>query len=352
MVIFQKKQAVRPTSIQKALMSDSDKERPENSSTKPAEAEDESIIDLVDEIEDQSAPDALPALDPQLISIAEALDAQRLPSTPLPDLEQLDFEEEEEQPERERLPGEAAILETDAPSLNESMDWLLDPVAEDSSDGRDKPPAAASAAPLEKIAFDEPSPETKQILEEMSPPFTAADAGDGDDDIELIEIEEDEPDNGLLWLDDLDLDKIPAATKRPVDGLPLASPLSDTDADLFPETTAADVFAANMASGEMVSDRASAAAPSPAEGLIPAVAALATPVAAAAALPSSAELPIAEAASLSAEQIEAAVERLIERKLGGTLESIVVRAVETAVAKEIQRLKLLLLEYDPDDRIS
>jgi hypothetical protein len=332
-------------------MSDSDKERPENSSTKPAEAEDESIIDLVDEVEEPSATDSLPALEPQLISIAEALDAQRPPSTPLPDIEKLDFEEEEEHPERDGLYGKASILETDAPSLNESMDWLLDSVAGHSSDDRDKPPAEASGAPLEEIAFDELTPEAKPIFEEMSPALTAADAGDEDDDIELIEIEEDVPDNGLLWLDDLDLDKTPAATNGPVDALPLESPLSDTDADLFPETTAADVFAANMASGGMLSDRASAV-PSPAEGIIPAVAALATPVAAAATQPSSEVPPTAEGALLSTEQIEAAIERLIERKLGGTFETIVLRAVETAVAKEIQRLKLLLLEYDPDDRIS
>jgi hypothetical protein len=59
-----------------------------------------------------------------------------------------------------------------------------------------------------------------------------------------------------------------------------------------------------------------------------------------------------EAAALSNEQIEAAVERLIERRLGGSLESIVRRAVETAVTKEIKRLQQLLLDYDLDDTAS
>ena len=53
--------------------------------------------------------------------------------------------------------------------------------------------------------------------------------------------------------------------------------------------------------------------------------------------------------ALSDEQIDAAVERVIERRLGGTLESIVLRAIETAVSAEIQRLKTLLLEDDSGD---
>jgi hypothetical protein len=65
--------------------------------------------------------------------------------------------------------------------------------------------------------------------------------------------------------------------------------------------------------------------------------------------PSSVPPPAEDGPKLSNEQIEAAVERLIERRLGGSLESIVRRAVEAAVTKEIKRLQQLLLEYDPDN---
>ena len=49
-------------------------------------------------------------------------------------------------------------------------------------------------------------------------------------------------------------------------------------------------------------------------------------------------------ARIPPEEIEAAVERVIERKLGGTIEATILRVIETAVTREIERLKQLLLE--------
>jgi hypothetical protein len=57
-------------------------------------------------------------------------------------------------------------------------------------------------------------------------------------------------------------------------------------------------------------------------------------------------LPAFAPARIPPEEIEAAVERVIERKLGGTIEATILRVIETAVTREIDRLKQLLLEDD------
>jgi len=126
---------------------------------------------------------------------------------------------------------------------------------------------------------------------------------------------------------------------------------SGADIDEFSETSAADVFAANVAFGGIALHGGSADSP-PLQPLAPASAPL-VPLPPAAPTQTFIEAPSTiEGAALSNEQIEAAVERLIERRLGGSLESIVRRAVETAVTKEIKRLQQLLLDYDLDDTAS
>lgn len=245
---------------------------------------------------------------------------------------------------------EPASAEADAPPVKEKMDWLFGPGEEAPAADGDNPPDPQAAAVSEDTDFNEPFPETKEMIEAMTPPSSETDPGNEDEDLELIEIEDDELDNELVWFDDLDLDKAPPSTDLKADADAAAAPLFDADADLFAETSAADVFAANVASGLTANDSASGV-PSPPEALVAAVAPLALPTPTQPIQPPPEQRPGAgDTPALSAEQIEAAIERVIERKLGGTLESIVLRAIERAVSAEIQRLKALLLEDDPGDR--
>ncbi len=331
-------------------MSDSDKLRPHTTPTESSEGEDESIIDLVEEIEEDTPPDALPSLDPSMPAIGQLPDAAGTPAAGFADLGKLDFDEEEDQPEGDDLSLGPAANEPDALALEESMDWLLEPEADAPSTEDDQRPDASVDTNWVNTELNETAPATAAILETMVPPSIETDSGNEDDDIELIDIEDDEDDDEIVWFDDLDLGEAPPAAELSPEADAPANPLSDADADLFPETSAADVFAANVAAGSTITDSAPADLALP-TAIASAVASLAPPSPASPIQPPAPEEPpIADRVSLSDEQIGAALERVIERRLGSTLESLVLRAVETAVANEIQRLKTLLLDDDSDDR--
>jgi hypothetical protein len=329
-------------------MSDSDKLKPHIMPTESSEAEDESIIDLVEEIEEDTIPDDLPSLAPSMPAIAEPPDAARPPAAELADLGELDFEEEEDQPQSDDLSVKPAAGEHDTSALEEDIDWLLDAKDDASAVEGGQPADTAPDTSSESGDVHSAAPETGAILEALIPPSAETDSGSEEDDIELIEIEDDEDDE-IVWFDDPALDPAPPVAEPTSEAEAPVNPLSEADADLFPETSAADVFAANVASGGPTGDS------TPADSALPtaiaAAAASLTPLSPAspAQPPGPAEPPIAESIPLSDEQIDAALERVIERRLGSTLESVVMRAVESAVAIEIQRLKRLLLEDDSSD---
>ena len=56
-----------------------------------------------------------------------------------------------------------------------------------------------------------------------------------------------------------------------------------------------------------------------------------------------------ESAGLSPEQIDKAIERVINEKFAGRIENIIYEVIEKAVAKEIDRLKGVLLDSIPPD---
>ena len=56
-----------------------------------------------------------------------------------------------------------------------------------------------------------------------------------------------------------------------------------------------------------------------------------------------------EPVSFSPSQIDAAIERVINEKFSGRIESIIYDVIEKAVAKEIARLKGVLLDTPPAD---
>ena len=51
----------------------------------------------------------------------------------------------------------------------------------------------------------------------------------------------------------------------------------------------------------------------------------------------------------SHDQIEKAIERIIEQNFSGKIESMITDIIEKAVSKEIKRLKSILLEADSDE---
>jgi len=356
MIFFSNKPLFRITAFCKDSMSDSEKLKPETLPTEPAEAEDESIIDLVEEIEELSPSQPSSPLDQPLPAIDEAFNDVATSAAGLADLGKIGFDEEEDQPEGDDPSLIPATRQSDAPVLEENMDWLLDPEAEASAIEGGPQPDSSTGAHLEYLEFKESAPDAEAMLDAVIPPSTEAGSGNEEDDLELIEIEDEaveeveEVDDELVWFDDLDLEQTPPSPELAAEAAAPATPLSDADMEIFPETSAADVFAANVASGLTATDSASDVFSSAAAAVLAASPLASPPPASPIQPPVSEEPPIAGNVSLSTEQIDAAIERVIERRLGGTLESIVLQAVETAVANEIQRLKTLLLNDDFEDR--
>jgi hypothetical protein len=348
--IFSLQTSVPITSpLQKDPMSDSDKLRPHTTPTEPSEGEDESIIDLVEEIEEDTPSDALPPLTLSMPATDGPSDAVGVPAAEFGDLGKLDFDEEEDQPQSDDLPLKPASGESDVSALKDDADWLIEPEEEASSveGGHSVDPSADTRS--ESGDVHAAAPETEAVLEALIPPPAETDSGSEEDDIELIEIEDDE-DEEIVWFDDLDLGQAPPVAELTPEAEAPVNPLSEADADLFPETSAADVFAANVASGVPATEHTPADLALP-TAIAAAAASLTTSPPSSPARPSAPdEPPISESISLSDEQIDAALERIIERRLGSTLESVVLRAVETAVADEIRRLKTLLIEDGSSDR--
>jgi hypothetical protein len=285
-------------------MSDSVEKKTESTPTEPTEAQDESIIDLVEEIEELGPSDPLSALEQQLLGIADETRPAGQPANGLADLGPLEFH-----------PVDASI-----------------------------------GAKMERFELDEPSAETDKITEPGALTSKELEPLLEEDELELIEIEDTEGEDALGRVDDVDANQQPASSAPTQEApAPALSPfVPEPEAD--PATSAIDVFAANMAAGWTEFEPV-AVDPAGPEAPIPNDVQLSAPIPVPPIQSPPPESPtIAEAVpTLSDEQIDAAVARVIERKLGSTLEAIVQRAIETAVSNEIQRLKTLLLENDPGD---
>lgn len=285
-------------------MSDSVEKKTESTPTEPTEAQDESIIDLVEEIEELSPSDPLSALEQQLLGIADETRPAGQPANGLADLDPLEF----------------------------------------------NPVDASVGAKMEHLELDEPSFETDKIAEPGALTLKELEPLLEEDELELIEIEDAEGETALGRVDDLEANQQPASIALMRETAAPVYPPFGPEPEADPATSAIDVFAANMAAGWAETDRASDDPAWP-EAPIPSDVQLSAPIPVLPIPPPPPESPtIAEAVpTLSDEQIDAAVARVIERKLGSTLEAIVLRAIETAVSNEIQRLKTLLLEEDPGD---
>ncbi|HEX5682236.1 MAG TPA: hypothetical protein VFX82_15510 [Desulfobacterales bacterium] len=341
-------------------MSDSKKSDPKRPSIELPD--DEPVIDLVDEVSGGPTDGDLSDLEKNLLtldrSFARGLEKtdENLRIVPeLPDLDDLngfDFEEEDaELPASGTLPP-AAAKEPLPDGTEPELDWLLDEVAfapaADPAHGR----GGMDNDVTEISEFDEQFMDAEEVLDD--PPAAEVESDDVNDDetLELLDLDDDEIDNELVWFDDID--KPPAhggvaqaeqAAVAPVE--PAGSrPFSDVPAS---DTTAADLFDAFVQSGRPVGgDAPESAGP---------LAAAAAPLAAmpvAAALSQSYTVDVSQppaANTLTEDQIEAAVERVITRMYAGTIETVIRQAIEKAVLKEIERLKNHLLENDLGDKI-
>lgn len=324
-----------------------------------ASNDDEDIIELVEEIGEESPEHALSDLERNLLDLDDkGHTADRsLPELPdISDLSLIDFEEEEtEAPGEGPPPAEAG---TEGASLTADAARLFEPDAEGDSAAAEKRPAA----PLDEIEeiseFDEQFLEADELLEGLPAPPEDASSGE-DEDLELLEIEEDDTDDEIVWFDDLDKpdQEAPPVTPAPED-VPPEAPILETQTESILEPSAADVFAAHVESGRADADTGTRlAAIAAGAGAALAAAAEVPPVQPAGEYPPGIRPPDAVDAGpaavpgLTPEEIEAAVERVISRKLGGTIEAIILQAIEKAVSKEIERLKRLLLDEEAGDRM-
>jgi len=341
-------------------MSDNWKKDPQLPPTESRD--DDDIIELVEEISEESPRHPLSALEQKLLDIDDNRNTAVPTFADLPDITDLgriDFEEEEDEekaPEESPPPAEAGPEPTGLSAVQDAAQ-LFGPDEKVDSAATEKDPAAPLDEIQEIAEFDEQFLDAEDLLE--SPPTPPEDIASVDEeDLELLEIEEDDGDDEIVWFDDLDKpdhDTSPAG-QTPEEVKPEAPPL-DTEAEPVQDTSAADVFAAHVESARADAYTATGLAATAAEaGSERAAASEAAAFQAPTEFPLSTPQTTAADASppaapgLASEEIEAAVERVIARKLGGAIEAIILQAIEKAVSKEIERLKSLLLEGEDSDR--
>ncbi|MCU0538803.1 MAG: hypothetical protein MUF46_02805 [Desulfobacterales bacterium] len=308
--------------------------------------EDEEIIELIDEVPDVESGTDLSEIEQNLLELERRFAAEPAPTPDqdnaleaelpdLGDLEELDFELEPDAPE-----PKAASPATQPPAaagmndLEKHLDWLFD---------EELPPPAPQAAESGALDPNEVIPIAEfdeQFLEPEVPPLgetaaAAADAGSEEDEtLELLDIEEDAPEDELIVFDAPET--APEAEEEPLELFTEETP----DA---PESAPAEPIAA-----------ADAALPVEPVEIPPA--AVAAAVVAAAAAPEKTTLPPAPAAApetmppllepLSPQQIEAAVEKVVTRLYSSRIEAIILQAIQKAVTLEIERLKNELLDHE------
>jgi hypothetical protein len=313
--------------------------------------EDEPIIDLVDEV-GRKPQEPLSRLEGRLLGLEEENEPDDLKLPELPDLSELgnlDFDEEDEPAPQDSPSSEAPAAADEASQAEGELDWLFEPEADTSSAGEEQTPGSADS---ENIDSAEQFLDAEEILDDLPDLGEKTDSTPEDDTLELLDIEEEEIDDEIIWFDDVE--KASAALESDTPAGEAAAPTAEPEEPVFPETSAADLFEAHLASETGRPEKESG--PDVADILTPPAAALGEMAAAPEPLPTEAPAPAdktppaIEPAAPSAEDIEAAVERVIARKLGGSIETIILQAIEKAVSKEIERIRHLILEDDPRDR--
>jgi hypothetical protein len=318
-------------------MSDTQQKGTDPHSTTPIE--DEDIIDLLEEIPRENPQPLISPLEDNLLDIELAADRGLDDLPDINDLIRLDIDgadlaEDTTGSLRLSQPGPAAspIAHEGAPGPAaleneiEEIPGLDEQIAED-NDAHDIESILAGPALVTKEK--QAVPEENEILE-------------------LIEVDEEENDDEIVWFDDLDKEITLPETLNEIG--PPETDIEDLSAESDPEVSTPDFISADS--------RISPPGPSFSPGIGAAlagagaaaatVAAWKTPVSSpvGASPPAEPIAPPPAAFALTEAEIEAAVERVIERKLGHSVQSVIREAIENAVSKEIERLKRLLLEDD------
>ncbi len=325
---------------------DASKKRPLNQPP----PEDDEIIDLIDEVPDAETAIGLSELEQNLLELERRFGAE--PAVPpdhenaleaeLPDLgelEELDFELEPETPEPPAARTPQPPKTEGVTELEQHLDWLFDEEPSPPASQTTGADAADPNAVIPIAEFEEQFLEPEELPVETGA-VQAADAVEEEEEIlEFLDIEEEAPDEELIWFDS------PGAT-------PEAAETAEEPLDLFaeeiPDSPEPESVAPIAAADDSVR-------PSPVEippeavAVAAAAAALAperptTPSPATAAAVAAAPPPLD---SLSPELIEAAVEKVVTRLYSSRIESIILQAIQKAVTQEIERLKNELLDNAP-----
>jgi hypothetical protein len=341
-------------------MSDSKKRDPKRA---PIESlDDEPIIDLVDEVPEGPVDGDLSDLEKNLLNLEQSFDhslektgedLRPLPELPdLNDLDGFDLEEDDAEDVAPSTLPPAAVKEHLPNGMEPELDWLLD---EDAPAPAQEPARAAGGTDngvTEISEFDEQFLEAEEVVDGRPAAEEESGGGDEDETLELLDLDDNDTDNELVWFDDLDKppDRGAEAQTEPAGVAPLepAGPRLVSSAPAA-DTSAADLFDAFVESGRPIGAEALAGIGSLVTQLPPPTA---MPETAVLSQPRAAEVWQPPAAGvLTEDQIDAAVERVITRMYAGTIETIILKSIEKAVSKEIERLKSRLLENDPDDKI-
>jgi len=315
--------------------------------------DDELVIDLVDEIPRDPAEGDLSDLEKNLLTLERSFsrdientgeDLRTFPELPdLNDLNGFDFEEGDAQrPASGTLPP-ATAKEPLPDGMEPELDWLLDEVVSTSAADLARAAGGTDNDVTEISEFDEQFLEAEEIMDSPPAAEDESDGGNDDETLELLDLDDNDIDNELLWFDDLDTPPDHGAVAQA--GPAGVAPLEPADT----RTTAADLFDAFVQLEKPAEGDALATA-----GLSATAAASLTAIPGTAAPTQSSTADVSQppaANALTEDQIDAAVERVITRMYAGTIETIIRQSIEKAVFKEIERLKNRLLEDDPGDKI-
>ena len=177
--------------------------------------DDEPVIDLVDEVSGGPADGDLSDLEKNLLtldrSFARGLNRGR--DTPrtfpeLPDLDDLngfDFEEEDAELPSLRHPPAGGQQKQPLPDTAEpELDWLLDEVAFAPAADPARGTGEMDNDVTEISEFDEQFLDAEEVID--GPPAAEVESDDVNDDetLELLDLDDDDIDNELVWFDDID----------------------------------------------------------------------------------------------------------------------------------------------------
>jgi hypothetical protein len=341
-------------------MSDSKKSDPRRPSIEFPD--DEPVIDLVDEVSGDPADGDLSDLEKNLLTLDRSFarglektgeDLRTFPELPdLDDLNGFDFEEDDaELPASGTLPP-AAAKEPLPDGTEPELDWLLDEVAFAPAADPARGKGGMDNDVTEISEFDEQFLDAEEVID--GPPAAKVESDDVNDDetLELLDLDDDDIDNELVWFDDID--KPPAHGAVAQAGQAGVAPLEPAGPRLFSDAPAADTAAADLFDAFVQSGRPVGGDALESAGPLAAAAAPLAAIPVTAALSQSYTVDVSQppaANTLAEDQIEAAVERVITRMYAGTIETIIRQSIEKAVLKEIERLKNHLLENDLGDKI-